>query len=201
MHWNVAIRVVHYLKGTQLLVLTLGGNPDLELFGFSDSSYADCPDTARSTMGYCFSVGSAIFSWSSCRQKTVTNSSCEAEYVTLSEASCEALWLRQFLREVQFLKPNPTVLLCDNNGAKSLSSDPTHHSHSKHIESAITLCMSTLKTALSLCGVFPVTTMSRTYYEGVTSSRLHVSSSLPWPLVMLVRGGVSGWRRSQSSYF
>ena len=66
-------------------------------------------------------------------KKTVTNSSCEAEYVALSEASREALWLRQFLREVQFLKPHPTVLLCDNNGAKSLSSDPTHHSHSKHI--------------------------------------------------------------------
>ena len=133
-HWNAAIRVVRYLKGTRLLALTLGGNPDLELVGFSDSSYADCPDTARSTMGYCFSVGGAIFSWSSRRQKTVTNSSCEAEYVALSEASREALWLRQFLREVQFLKPNPTVLLCDNNGAKSLSSDPTHHSRSKHID-------------------------------------------------------------------
>jgi hypothetical protein len=133
-HWNAAVRVVRYLKGTRLLALTLGGNPDLELVGFSDSSYADCPDTARSTMGYCFSVGGAIFSWSSRRQKTVTNSSCEAEYIALSESSREALWLRQFLREVHFLKPSPTVLLCDNNGAKSLSSDPTHHSRSKHID-------------------------------------------------------------------
>jgi hypothetical protein len=133
-HWNAAVRVVRYLKGTRLLALTLGGNPDLELVGFSDSLYADCPDTARSTMGYCFSVGGAIFSWSSRRQKTVTNSSCEAEYIALSESSREALWLRQFLCEVHFLKPSPTVLLCDNNGAKSLSSDPTHHSRSKHID-------------------------------------------------------------------
>ena len=127
-------QVVWYLKGTCLLVLMLGGDPDLELVGFSDASYADCPDTAHSTMGYCFSVGSAIFSWSSRCQKTVTNSSCEAEYVALSEASCKALWLCQFLHEVQFLKPTPTVLLCNNNGAKSLSSDPTHHSCSKHID-------------------------------------------------------------------
>ena len=131
-HWNASIRVVHYLKGTRLLALTLGGDPDLELVGFSDSSYADCPDTAHSTMGYCFSVGGAIFSWSSRHQKTVTNSSCEAEYVALSEASRKALWLRQFLREVHFLKASPTVLL--SNGAKSLSSDPTHHSRSKHID-------------------------------------------------------------------
>jgi hypothetical protein len=133
-HWNAAIRVVRYLKGTRLLTLSLGGNPDLDLVGFSDSSHADCPDTTRSTMGYCFSVGGAIFTWSSRRQKTVLNSSCEAEYIALSEASREALWLRQFLREINFLKPTPTILLCDNNGAKALSSDPSHHSQSKHID-------------------------------------------------------------------
>ena len=51
-HWNAAIRVVHYLKGTRLLALTLGGDPNLRLVGFSDSSYADCPDTACSTSFY-----------------------------------------------------------------------------------------------------------------------------------------------------
>ena len=134
-HWKAAIHVVHYLKGTQLLALTLGGDSDLELVGFSDSLYADCPDTACSTMGYCFSaVGGAVFSWSSHCQKTVTNPFYEAEYVVLSEASCEALWLCQFLHEVHFLKAAPTVVLCDNNSAKSLSSNPTHHLHSKHID-------------------------------------------------------------------
>jgi len=133
-HWNAAIHVVRYLKGTCLLTLTLGGDPELDLIGFSDSSHTDCPDTARSTMGYCFSVGGAIFTWSSHRQKTVSNSSCEAEYIALSEASREALWLRQFLCEIHLLKQSPTILLCDNNGAKALSSDPTHHSRSKHID-------------------------------------------------------------------
>jgi len=133
-HWNAAIRVVRYLKGTRLLTLTLGGDPELDLVGFSDSSHADCPDTARLTMGYCFSVGGAIFTWSSHCQKTVSNSSCEAEYIALSEASREALWLCQFLREIHLLKQSPTILLCDNNGAKALSSDLTHHSRSKHID-------------------------------------------------------------------
>jgi len=133
LHWNAAICVVHYLKSTCLLTLTLGGNPKLDLVGFSDSSHADCPDTACSTMGYCFSVSGAVFTWLSHHQKTISNSSCEAEYIALSKASHEALWLHQFLCEVHFLKPNPTVLLCDNNGAKALSSDPTHHSWSKHI--------------------------------------------------------------------
>ena len=132
-HWYAAIRVVCYLKGTRLLALTLGGDPELDLVGFSDSSYADCPVTTCSTMVYCFSVGGAVFTWSSRRQKTVTNS-CEAEYIALGEASHEALWLRQFLCEVHFLKPGPMIVLYDNNGTKSLSSNPTHHSCSKHID-------------------------------------------------------------------
>jgi len=133
-HWNAAIHVVRYLKITCLLTLNLGGDPEVDLVGFSDSSHADCPDTTHSTMGYCFSIGGAISTWLSHHQKTVTNSSCKAEYIALSEASHEALWLRQFLHEVHLLKPNPTVLLCDNNGTKALSSDPTHHSWSKHID-------------------------------------------------------------------
>jgi len=128
MHWNAAIHVVCYLKDTHLLPLSLGGNPELDLVSFSNSSHADCPDTACLTMGYCFSVGGAVFTWLSHQQKTVSNSSCEAEYIALSEASREALWLHQFLREVHILKPGPSVLLCDNNGAKALLSDPTHHS-------------------------------------------------------------------------
>jgi len=48
-----------------LLTLTLGGDPELDLVGFSDSFHADCPDTTCSTMGYCFSIGGAIFTWSS----------------------------------------------------------------------------------------------------------------------------------------
>lgn len=44
-HWDAAIQVVHYLKGTQTLSLVLGGDPDINLVSFSDLSYADCLDT------------------------------------------------------------------------------------------------------------------------------------------------------------
>jgi hypothetical protein len=59
-----------------------------------------------------------------------------ARYYVNSQNTCysKALWLRQFLQEIHLLKPNPTILLCNNNGAKALSSDPTHHSRSKHID-------------------------------------------------------------------
>ena len=133
-HWAAALRVVRYLKGTRTLSLLLGNSSTISLVGFSDSSYADCLDTRRSCMGYCFSLGGAVFSWSSRKQKTVACSTCDAEYIAVSESCREALWLRSFLRELGLLKDDPTTLLCDNNGAMALSNDPTLHSRSKHID-------------------------------------------------------------------
>jgi hypothetical protein len=133
-HWAAALRVVRYLKGTRNLCLVLGGDPDISLIGFSDSSYADCVDTRRSCMGYCFSLGGAIFSWSSRKQKTVACSTTDAEYIAVSESCRESIWLRLFLRELGLSTSDPTTLLCDNNGAMALSNDPTHHSRSKHID-------------------------------------------------------------------
>ena len=50
-HWDAAIRVLQYLKGTRLYTLTLGGTNALHLNGFSDSDYANCLDTSRSIGG------------------------------------------------------------------------------------------------------------------------------------------------------
>jgi hypothetical protein len=55
-HWEAAIRVVHYLKGTRTHILTLGGSNPLSLVGYSDSDYANCTDTSRSIGGYCNTV-------------------------------------------------------------------------------------------------------------------------------------------------
>jgi hypothetical protein len=41
-HWDAAIRVLRYLKGTRTLGLVLGGSNPAQLFGYSDSDYANC---------------------------------------------------------------------------------------------------------------------------------------------------------------
>ena len=64
-HWEAAIRVLWYLKGTKDYALTLGGKNVLALNGYSDSNYANCVDTSRSVGGYCFTLGSGMISWSS----------------------------------------------------------------------------------------------------------------------------------------
>ena len=132
-HWDAATRVVRYLKGTRTLCLVLGGTNSLRLLGYSDSDYANCPDTSRSISGYCFTLGSGMISWSSRKQKTVTDSSCYAEYIALHEAAHEAIFLRQLLSGLHILPSSATPLHCDNDAASKLAEDHVWHSCTKHI--------------------------------------------------------------------
>ena len=132
-HWNAAVRVVRYLKGTRTHALSLSGKNSISLAGHSDSDYANCVDTSRSIRGYCFSLGSGVISWSSKKQATVTDSSCYAEYIALHDTGHEVTFLRQLLNGLQLPPTGPTRLLCDNDAATWLSEDHVWHSHTKHI--------------------------------------------------------------------
>ena len=133
-HWNAAIRVVRYLKGSRTLELILGGDNEIKVIGFTDSDWANCPDTRRSVGGYLFTLGSGPVSWQSKRQRTVATSSCEAEYMAAFEASKEAIWLRTLLSSIGLSPTSATSLLCDNNAAITLSEDPAFHARVKHFD-------------------------------------------------------------------
>ena len=110
-HWNAAIQVIRYLKGTRDLKLTLGGHKSLELLGLTDSDWANCLDTRRSVGGYGFSLGSGLISWTAHKQKTVATLSCEAEYTAIFETAKESIWLRSLLASIGFPQNSPTTIL------------------------------------------------------------------------------------------
>jgi hypothetical protein len=116
-HWQAAIRLLHYVKGTHSLSLVLGSDASLSLSGYSDSDYANCLDTSRSISGYCFSLGSGVISWSSKKQKHAADSSCYAEYIALHHSGKELLFLRELLEELGHPPSSSTRLHCDNDAA------------------------------------------------------------------------------------
>ena len=70
------------------------------------------------------------------KQSCVSDSTMEAEYVAALEAVKEAVWLRNFLRDLEVI-PNleqPMVVYCDNSGAVANSKEPRSHQRGKHIE-------------------------------------------------------------------
>jgi hypothetical protein len=131
-HWDAAIRVVRYLKGTRLLSLELGGNAKIRPLVFSDSDYANCPNTSRSIGGYCLTLGSGMVSWASHKQQHATDSTCYAEYVALHNTSHEIIFFRQFLDGLDMPVFDATPLLCDNDSARQLTEDQRWHAKSKH---------------------------------------------------------------------
>lgn len=133
-HFQLALRTVAYLKLTQNFALTVGGGDDLILRGFVDADWAGCLDTRRSTTGYVFQLNGTAVVWSSKRQQTVACSTVEAEYIAVSEAAREGVWLRYLLREVGTMQSAPTVVHCDNKGAIRLALNPGTHHRTKHID-------------------------------------------------------------------
>jgi len=131
-HWDAAIRVVRYLKGTRLFRLDLGGSNAIHPLGFSDSDWANCPKTSRSVGGYCFSLGSGMVSWASHKPLLTADSSCYAEYIALHDASHEVIFLRQLLDGLRLLRIDPTPLYCDSDSARQLTEDQRWHSRVRH---------------------------------------------------------------------
>ena len=83
-----------------------------------------------------FKMGGAIVNWCSKRQATVARSSTESEYVALSAAAQECIWLRRLLQDFGLGDNKPTTIFEDNTGAIELSKNPKFHNRTKHIDVA-----------------------------------------------------------------
>lgn len=91
-------------------------------------------DDRKSTSGNVFNLGSGAISWSSKKQDTMALSSSEAEYMAATTASCQAVWLRKLLADLQQEQIGPTEIWCDNKATIAITKNPAFHSRTKHIE-------------------------------------------------------------------
>jgi hypothetical protein len=133
-HLAIIKRILRYVRGTTSSGLLLHSSSPLDIVAYSDADWAGCPDTRRSTSGYCVYLGGALVSWSSKRQPTVSRSSAEAEYRAVANGVADCVWLRQLLDELGSPPSKATVVFCDNISAVYMSTNPVHHRRTKHIE-------------------------------------------------------------------
>jgi hypothetical protein len=139
-HESALQRLFRYLKGTMNVGICYSAvKPRLEVHslqfvGFSDSSYADRSDM-KSTSGYLFKLAGGPVSWKSRKQSVTATYSTEAEYIAYSIATKEAVWLRRVLLDLEYEFPDvqKVLLFGDNKPALSLTTNPAHHSRTKHI--------------------------------------------------------------------
>ena len=113
--WKMIKRVFRYLKGTKSLYLRYSGEAD-SMETFSDASFADCKD-ARTTCGFVVKIVGDAICWRTHKQPYVSLSTCEAEYVTMSEACREVVSLYNSIRLILDSSLLPITLWCDNKAA------------------------------------------------------------------------------------
>ncbi|GJQ92982.1 retrovirus-related pol polyprotein from transposon TNT 1-94 [Tanacetum coccineum] len=132
-HWNAVKRIFRYLKGTSDVGLIYGGDREYLVAGYSDSDYAADLDARRSLTGYVFTIGNSVVSWKATLQPSVALSTTEAEYMALTEAAKEGIWLKGLIEDLGFPQDQATVF-CDSMSAICLAKDQVYHDRTKHID-------------------------------------------------------------------
>ncbi|RVW84956.1 Retrovirus-related Pol polyprotein from transposon TNT 1-94 [Vitis vinifera] len=135
-HWKKAKRVMRYLQRTKDYMLTYRRSSHLEIVGYSDSDFAGCLDSRRSTSGYIFMLAGGAVSWKSVKQTLVASSTMEAEFIACYEASNHGIWLRNFVTQLRIVDgiEKPLRINCDNKAAELYSKNNRSSSKSKHID-------------------------------------------------------------------
>lgn len=134
-HWKALKRVFRYICGTLDVCIEYSSMcKRLELLVYSDSDWGGDLDTRRSTSGYVYQLANRPVSWCSKCQKTVALSSCEAEYMALTEATKEAVWMQGLLKELGLMGFDSVAIRMDNQGAIAFAKNPEFHARTKHID-------------------------------------------------------------------
>ena len=89
----------------------------MNLIGYSDSDWAGRINDMKSTSSYAFLFESSICSWLSKKQSVVAQSTAEAEYVSASKATSQAIWVRRIFEDIGEKQKKGSVLYCDNKSA------------------------------------------------------------------------------------
>uniref|UniRef100_A0A2N9GQF3 Integrase catalytic domain-containing protein n=1 Tax=Fagus sylvatica TaxID=28930 RepID=A0A2N9GQF3_FAGSY len=135
-HWRAAKKVMRYLQGTKDYMLMYRRTDNLEVIGYSDSDFAGCIDSRKSTSGYIFLMASGAVSWRSAKQTLTATSTMEAEFVSCFEATSHGVWLKSFISRLRIMDSisRPLRIYCDNSAAVFMAKNNKSGSRSKHID-------------------------------------------------------------------
>ena len=107
---------------------------DIKPIGYVDADYGGDLDTCHLTGSYVFTMAGGAVSWSSKRQPTIALSTTKAEYMALTCGAQQAMWMQNWLLEVDLPQTLPAILCVNNSPALFLAQYTKGHAHAKHID-------------------------------------------------------------------
>jgi len=131
-HFQYAKRVLKYLKGSLNKNLVFSKGSGNIIIGYADADWANDINDFKSYSGFVFKLAGGAISWEARKQRCVALSSTEAEYISLSEASKEACFLKGLYSELSGVD-EPILLFNDNQSSQKLVKNAVFHNRTKHI--------------------------------------------------------------------
>ena len=109
---------------------------NLEVIGYSDSDFAGCVDSRKSTSGYIFMMVGGAVSWRSAKHTLIATSIMEAEFVSYFEATLHGVWLKSFISRLRIMDSisKPLRIYCDNSATVFMAKNNKSGSRNKHID-------------------------------------------------------------------
>ena len=130
-HWKQLKHIIGYLRFKPELTMSYATSSQ-KLTAYCDADYATDP-TRKSITGYLVFLGKNLIAHSSGRQKIVALSSCEAEYIALTECAKAISYFQQLLEFLNFHQSR-TLIYEDNQGAIQLAESNASGKRTKHID-------------------------------------------------------------------
>jgi hypothetical protein len=149
-HGEAVERIAKYLRDTRTEGVILSPNTDKNFEVFADADFAgnwykptaaEDPSTAKSRTGYVVRYAGCPVIWASKLQTMIALSSCEAEYISLSQALRDTIPMMSLIKEIRdkgfHVYSTEPIVHCqafeDNSGALEIAKLPKLRPRTKHI--------------------------------------------------------------------
>lgn len=135
-HWNALCHLLNYVVSTANYRLRLPNIESINLIGFADANWASDVNDRHSTSGYIVLLDKVPLLWKAAKQKCLSLSAMEAEFVAMTKCAKELLWLSNIINELSEFGVilNITQLFSDNMSAIHYASNSSEKSCTKHID-------------------------------------------------------------------
>ena len=138
-HWDALLKLLGYVQYTQHYMLDLSHIIEITVNCFSDSDFASNRDDRISMGGIILFIDNVPIIWRSNKHKCVSLSTMESEYITLTDAAKEILWISRILEKLNNFNPinfnsKSCNLFCDNRAAIDFAKSPIENNRTKHID-------------------------------------------------------------------
>ncbi|MBW0535509.1 hypothetical protein O181_075224 [Austropuccinia psidii MF-1] len=129
-HWQALEHLIGYMRKTRDMGVIISANKDpKDITCYVDANWGG--EGSRSTHGFLIMHGGNSIMWQLKRQITVAASTAQAEYIALSFAAKEALWLSNMFS--LFLKNPLPQLLSDNRTAIGIANESMSRKQTRHL--------------------------------------------------------------------